>query len=127
MKYTVSHNGVNCNLPVFTRGIKKKIDEVNDQISNTDIPLDTRIDSVYGFLRETVGEDILEKAFGGTDMDDIDLNDINILYLKISKEYDKPVDEFNKPDLLNEETRKALQEVDKMTKNLTAISKFTSK
>lgn len=126
MQYKVNHNGVNCILPVFTRGIKKKIDETNEKLSNVEILIDDRIDSMYEFLKETVGEENLNKALGSEDLDEIDLNDLNILYLKITKEYDKPLTDFNKPEI-DAETKKLFQEVNGLAKNMESVSRMVKK
>lgn len=126
MQYKVNHNGVNCILPVFTRGIKKKIDETNEKLSNVEISIDDRIDSMYEFLKEAVGEENLNKALGSDDLDEIDLNDLNILYLKITKEYDKPLTDFNKPEI-DAETKKLFQEVNSLAKNMESVSRMAKK
>lgn len=126
MQYKVNHNGVNCILPVFTRGIKKKIDETNEKLSNVEILIDDRIDSMYEFLKEAVGEENLNKALGSDDLDEIDLNDLNILYLKITKEYDKPLTDFNKPEI-DAETKKLFQEVNSLAKNMESVSRMAKK
>lgn len=126
MQYKVNHNGVNCILPVFTRGIKKKIDAVNEKLSNVEILIDDRIDSMYEFLKETVGEENLNKALGSEDLDEIDLNDLNILYLKITKEYDKPLTDFSKPEI-DVETKKLFQEVNSLAKNMESVSRMAKK
>lgn len=126
MQYKVNHNGVNCILPVFTRGIKKKIDAVNEKLSNVEILIDDRIDSMYEFLKETVGEENLDKALDSDDLDEIDLNDLNILYLKITKEYDKPLTDFRKPEI-DVETKKLFQEVNSLAKNMESVSRMAKK
>lgn len=126
MQYKVNHNSVNCTLPVFTRGVKKKIDEVNKKISDTEIPLDSRIDSMYEFLKETVGEGNLNKALGSDDLEEIDLNDLNILYLEITKEYDKPLMDFNRPEI-DSDSKKVLQEINNLAKNMESVSRMIKK
>lgn len=126
MQYKVNHTGVNCILPVFTRGIKKKIDETNEKLSNVEISIDDRIDSMYEFLKEAVGEENLNKALGSDDLDEIDLNDLNILYLKITKEYDKPLTDFNKP-VIDAEAKKLFQEVNSLAKNMESVSRMAKK
>lgn len=122
MQYTVNHNGTNCILPAFTRTIKKKVDEVNEKLADAEIPLDNRVDAMHGFLSETLGEETFAKVLGSADMDEVDLNDMNILYLKIAKEYDRPVTEFNKPEL-DANTKKILQEITGAAKSVDTIQR----
>ena len=110
MQYAVKHNGATYILPVFTRGMKKKIDEVNEKIANPESPVDDRVDALYGFVADVLGEENVAKALGTTDPDEMDLNELNILYIRITREYDRPVREANKPEL-DAETRKALAEI----------------
>ena len=126
MQYTVSHNGITCVLPVFTRKIKKRIDDLNDQLCNEEIQLDTKLDSMHSFLVDVAGEENTAKALGSEDMDEIDLNDMNIFYLKIAKEYDRPVEEFNRPEM-SSDAKKALQDLDKAAKNMLTIQQATKK
>lgn len=126
MQYKVEHNKVNCILPTFTREVKRKMDAVNEQISNTDMPLDDRIDTMYGFLEEVIGEEALSRALGSNDLDEIDLNDVNILYLKVAKEYDRPVMEFNKP-VLDADTKRMLQEVTNAAKSMNLVNMAAKK
>lgn len=126
MQYKVEHNKVNCILPVFTREVKRKMDDVNEQISNKEMPLDDRINAMYGFLEETIGEEALSKVLGSNDLDDIDLNDVNILYLKVAKEYDRPVMEFNKP-VLDADTKRMLQEVTNAAKSMNLVNMAVKK
>ena len=122
MKYTVKHNGATYDLPVFTRGMKKKIDEVNEKITNPESPVDDRVDALYGFVADVLGEENVAKALGTTDPDKMDLNELNILYIRITREYDRPVREANKPEL-DADTRKALAEIGSLAKNAESIQR----
>ena len=126
MQYTVTYNGATCQLPKLTKNVKKKIEETNQKISNMQIPLDNRMDAMYGFLLESVGEEYLTRALGSADLDEVDMNDVNILYLKITKEYDRPLVEFNRPEM-DSESKKVLQDLDKAAKNITVIQQATAK
>lgn len=110
MEYKVEHNGVTGVLPAFTRGVRRNIDEVNKKISDETVSLDARTEALYEFLEDSIGEESLTKMLGSNDLDDIDLNDMNILFLKITKAYDKPVTDFNKP-ILDADTKKILHEI----------------
>ena len=122
MQYTVKHNGAPYILPVFTRGMKKKIDEVNERITNPESPVDDRVDALYGFVADVLGEENAAKALGTTDPDEMDLNELNILYIRITREYDRPVREANKPEL-DADTRKALAEIGSLAKNAESIQR----
>ena len=71
MQYTVKHNGATYILPVFTRGMKKKIDEVNERITNPESSVDDRVDALYGFVADVLGEENAAKALGTTDPDEM--------------------------------------------------------
>lgn len=126
MEYKVNHNGVNCILPVFTLGIKRRVDTVNEKISDASVPLDDRVSAMHEFLTDTIGAEALAKALGSTGMDEVDLNDMNILYLKITKEYDRPVVDFNKPEL-DANTRKMLQELNTAASSVSSIQQAAKK
>lgn len=122
MQYAVKHNRATYILPVFTRGMKKKIDEVNEKIANPESPVDDRVDALYGFVADVLGEENVAKALGTTDPDEMDLNELNILYIRITREYDRPVREANKPEL-DADTRKALAEIGSLAKNAESIQR----
>lgn len=126
MEYEIKYEGTTCTLPSFTRGVKRNIDKVSQQIQNTEIDLDTRIEALYGFVKECTGAKQLEKMLGTTDMDEMDLNEINILYLKIVSAYDEPIKEYNKP-VLDKETRKVFEEIEKVVRNMDSINQITKK
>lgn len=126
MQYTVKHNGINCVLPTFTRSIKKRIDEMNAKLADADVSLDDRVDALHEFLTDTVGEEALTKMLGSADMDEVDLNDMNILYLKIAREYDRPVEDFNRPEF-DANTKKILQEITGAAKSVESIQRVTGK
>ena len=95
MQYAVKHNGATYILPVFTRGMKKKIDEVNEKIANPESPVDDRVDSLYGFVADVLGEENVAKALGTTDPD----------------------------EMLDADTRKALAEIGSLAKNAESIQR----
>ena len=102
--------------------MKKKIDEVNEKIANPESPVDDRVDALYGFVADVLGEENVAKALGTTDPDEMDLNELNILYIRITREYDRPVREANKPEL-DADTRKALAEIGSLAKNAESIQR----
>lgn len=124
-QYKVEHNKVNFILPAFTRKVKSQIDDVNEKISDMEISLDDRIEAMQDFLRNIIGEETLSKVLGSEDPDEVDLNDLNILYLKVTKEYDKPVQKFNKP-VLDAETKKMLQEVTAVANSIKTVNSIPS-
>lgn len=125
MQYKVEHNGSSCILPAFTRNVKKRVDGVNERLADTGIPLDDCVSSLHEFLTETVGEETLTRMLGSADMDEIDLNDMNILYLKIAKEYDRPVADYNKPEF-DANTKKILQDIAGAAKSVESIQRVAN-
>ena len=83
--------------------------------------MDDRVDALYGFVVDVLGEENVAKALGTTDPDEMDLNELNILYIRITREYDRPVREANKE--LDADTRKALAEVSALAKNAESIQR----
>lgn len=121
-KYTVNHNGVTCVLPAFTRSVKRKMDEVNARISDEGATLDDWLDAMHAYLTETVGEENLARMLGSSSADEIDLNDMYLLYIRIAKAYDKPVEDATKPEL-DPATKKILQEIAGAARNVDYIQR----
>ncbi len=122
MQYTVEYNGVKCILPAFTRAVKRKMDEVNRRISDENATIDSRIDTMYEYLTGTVGEENLARMLGSSSPDEIDLNDMYLLHIRIAKAYDKPVDDATKPEL-DPATKKILQEIAGAARNVDYIQR----
>ncbi len=126
MQYKVNHNGVNAVLPSFSLGVKKRIDETTEKIADSETGIDMKVEGLYDFLKEAIGDETLEKMLGTNDIEAIDLNDLNILYMKITKEYEKPVNEFKKP-VLDNETRKMFQDISNVAKSIDNINAVAAK
>lgn len=125
MQYSVNHNGVTCVLPAFTRSVKRKMDEVNARISDEGATLDDRLDTMHAYLTETVGEENLARMLGSSSADEIDLNDMYLLHIKIAKAYDKPMEDFSRPEL-DPATKKILQDLAGAAKNVDYIQRTAS-
>ncbi len=122
MQYTVEYNGVKCILPAFTRAVKLKMDEVNRRISDENATVDSRIDTMYEYLTGAVGEENLARMLGSSSPDEIDLNDMYLLHIRIAKAYDKPVEDATKPEL-DPATKKILQEIAGAARNVDYIQR----
>lgn len=122
MQYTVEYNGVKCILPTFTRSVKRKMDEVNRRISDENATIDSRIDTMHEYLTGAVGEENLARMLGSSSPDEIDLNDMYLLHIRIAKAYDKPVEDATKPEL-DPATKKILQDLAGAAKNVDYIQR----
>lgn len=91
MNYTVEMNGNVIELPKYTISVMEKIEQV-ERNTNSSASAKTKLQGLYNFVCDLVGKDNVENAIGK--FDEADPNDINIAYLSIVREYNKPLSDF---------------------------------
>lgn len=99
MDYTLITNNGAYQLPKLTLDIREKIEGLNKKIANTNIPLAERIKAQHDFIVETIGADSAKEILETDNVNDMDINELCILYINICKSYDKPVNDANKPEI----------------------------
>lgn len=72
-------------LPKLTLGISDRMDEVGAARSNRE-----RYRLQYEFVKEVCGEEYAARALDGEDIDDIDLVELNVVYVGIVNAYAAP-------------------------------------
>lgn len=72
-------------LPKLTLGISDKMDEVSAAQSNRE-----RYRLQYEFVKEVCGEEYAAQALDGEDIDDIDIVELNVVYVGIANAYAAP-------------------------------------
>lgn len=72
-------------LPKLTLGISDKMDEVGAAQSNRE-----RYRLQYEFVKDVCGEEYAAQALDGEDIDDIDLVELNVVYVGIVNAYAAP-------------------------------------
>ena len=91
MNYSFEINGNVIELPKYTISVMEKIEQVE---KNTNAPgtMKSKLQTMYNFLCDLVNRDKVEEVIGK--FVDADPNNINIAYLSVIREYNKPLNDF---------------------------------
>lgn len=118
MNYSIEMEGKEFNLEPYTIGIMDEVEAIEAK-NNGSGKIREKMKSMYDF--------VVKVAEGAADylgeFKDCDPNKINLMYLRIIRLYNSPVEEYEKEDRrdrMNEES------IDKALEMLNALSKFDS-
>ena len=92
MNYNIEINGNILELPQYTISVMEKIEQVEKKTNSTSGTTKSKLQGLYNFLVDLVGEENVENAIGK--FEDSDPNNINIAYLSVVRAYNKPLDDF---------------------------------
>ena len=91
MNYTIEINNNVLELPKYTISVMEKIEQV-EKNTNSSASTKSKLQGLYNFLCDLIGKDDVENAVGK--FEEADPNDINIAYLSVVREYNKPLNDF---------------------------------
>lgn len=91
MDYSIEINGNAIELPKYTISVMEKIEQL-EKSSNSSASAKSKLQTMYNFLCDLVGKDKIEEVIGK--FNDADPNNINITYLSIVREYNKPLNDY---------------------------------
>lgn len=91
MDYSIEINGNVIELPKYTISVMEKIEQL-EKSSNSSASAKSKLQTMYNFLCDLVGKDKIEEVIGK--FNDADPNNINITYLSIVREYNKPLNDY---------------------------------
>ena len=91
MKYSIEFNSQDIELPNYTLDIAEALEKA-DRTNMSEKPYRDKTEILYKTLGDILGKDKLESMVGK--LKECDPNDIQILFLTIGNEYNKPVDKF---------------------------------
>ena len=92
MNYNIEINGNILELPQYTISVMEKIEQVEKKTNSSSGTTKSKLQGLYNFLVDLVGEENVENAIGK--FEDSDPNNINIAYLSVVRAYNKPLDDF---------------------------------
>lgn len=129
MEYYAELNGRTYTLPRYTNSVRSKIDRIAADDVSDKVDAGKKFVNKYQFIRELIGEEAAKEVFGTDNIDEMDLNDITISYVRILHAYDKSVSELeqeNKMASLSPEDRELMLELLKNAGNLQELDKMLS-
>lgn len=92
MNYTIEMNGNVLELPKYTISVMEKIEQVEKKSNSSSASMKSKLQGLYNFLCDLIGTDDVENAIGK--FEDSDPNEINIAYLSVIREYNRPLSDF---------------------------------
>lgn len=95
MNYTIIIRGKSYELPAKTMKVVEKMEELERVDSDSRISIREKYRKVYDFFCMVVGKDNANEILGSDKLEEVDLNDITVAYLRIKQAYDKPIEDFN--------------------------------
>lgn len=128
MNYTFEFNGMIYEIPRFTKSVKNKMDRINEN-NTSNLPEDKKFKDMYLFIKEEVGVEAAREIFGTDNIEEMDLNDITVCYIKIANAYEKPVGEAKKSvqdrlsDVISDEDRELVLSILKNADTLGRLDK----
>ena len=95
MEYTVIINGQSYDLPKKTMKVVEKMDKVA-QIDNVKgIGIRDKFKALFDFIGGLVGKETAKEILGSDKLDDVDLSEVTLTFVKIKDAYDKPLEDYN--------------------------------
>lgn len=116
MGYAIVKDGETYDLPKYSMKIADKLESVENQ-SQKNVSFRIKCKARYDTVSELLGKEVVNTLLGK--FEDSDPNEINILYLNIIQEYNKPIEEHNSAaakEKMND------IDIDKMTELLKSLS-----
>lgn len=130
MEYYVELNGRTYTLPRYTNSVRSKIERIAADDVSDKLDAGKKFINKYQFIKEQIGEEAAQEIFGTDNIDEMDLNDITISYVRILRAYDRSVSELeqeSKIASLSPEDRELMLELLKNAGNLQELDKMLSK
>ena len=115
---TLEATGETIHLPDYTVDIAEKIESVM-LYADTKARFRDKIKKMYDFLDKLLGKEVVVGQFGK--FENCDPNDINLLFLKITDAYNRPVSDYN-DDKIVEKLDKT--QIDKLSKIVDSADKI---
>ena len=107
MVYTViAENGQSYDLPGKTIAVKEKLDKVLLIDSEKGLSLKQKYQKLFDFVKDLIGADNTKEIFGSTNINEIDLGELELMILKINDSYNRSVADYQ-----NERIRSAFDSI----------------
>lgn len=101
MEYSVKFNGRSVTLPKYTLHVESLCSDVIDkgkQYNDNEINAERLLNAELDFLKEIVGSDLCEQAFG-TDIQQMDIHEVDALCCDVVSEYQRPAREKQQKEI----------------------------
>lgn len=89
-------NGNMLELPKYSMNIAKKLENA-DNVNASQQSFERKTKAVYDTISDIIGKDKVKEIIGT--FAEVDPNAVYILYMRIVREYNRPIDDFNRENL----------------------------
>ena len=116
--------GETIHLPDYTVDIAEKIESVM-LYADTKARFRDKIKKMYDFLANLLGKETVVEQFGK--FETCDPNDINLLFLKITDAYNRPVSDYNEDKIVEKLDKTQIDKLSKIVDSADKIKNFDKK
>ena len=116
--------GETIHLPDYTVDIAEKIESVM-LYADTKARFRDKIKKMYDFLDKLLGKEVVVGQFGK--FETCDPNDINLLFLKITDAYNRPVSDYNEDKIVEKLDKTQIDKLSKIVDSADKIKNFDKK
>ena len=121
---TLEATGETIHLPDYTVDIAEKIESVM-LYADTKARFRDKIKKMYDFLDKLLGKEVVVGQFGK--FENCDPNDINLLFLKITDAYNRPVSDYNEDKIVEKLDKTQIDKLSKIVDSADKIKNFDKK
>ena len=121
---TLEATGETIHLPDYTVDIAEKIESVM-LYADTKARFRDKIKKMYDFLANLLGKETVVEQFGK--FETCDPNDINLLFLKITDAYNRPVSDYNEDKIVEKLDKTQIDKLSKIVDSADKIKNFDKK
>ena len=94
MKYTVIIDNHSYELPAKTMAVVEKLDEAMKVDTRSELNIRAKYQVLYDTVKDLLGIENAIEAFGGDNLDTVDLSNVTLAFRSIVDAYDKPVADY---------------------------------
>lgn len=116
--------GETIHLPDYTVDIAEKIESVM-LYADTKARFRDKIKKMYDFLDKLIGKEVVVGQFGK--FENCDPNDINLLFLKITDAYNRPVSDYNEDKIVEKLDKTQIEKLSKIVDSADKIKNLDKK
>ena len=121
---TLEATGETIHLPDYTVDIAEKIESVM-LYADTKARFRDKIKKMYDFLANLLGKEKVAEQFGK--FETCDPNDINLLFLRITDAYNRPVADYNDDKIVEKLDKTQIDKLSKIVDSADKIKNFDKK
>ena len=121
MDYSMTVNGMVIELPKYTFDIAEKI-ERQEIVNSGTSKFKDKCKSMQTTICSIIGEDKVSETIGA--FNETDPNLINIMYLELMKDYNKPIEKFNQNKLTDSLQNSGVEDITNLLNSLQNIDKL---